>query len=141
MSPLLPVPEQARPAGSPPARPIPVLVLLLSTLLLPGCGKSPPQQPADRAEVLVEQFLDAWSRGVSPEKFAGTNPALQVTDPDWSAGHRLLSFLSAEAKPAGDTVRCRVALTLRDRQGQKVDREVVYDVQLGERSVIRRVSP
>src|SRR5262249_35568378 len=93
--------------------------LLLSALLVQGCGKRP-SPPTDRAEHLVEQFLDAWSRGESPEKFASTNPALQVTDPDWSAGYRLLSFLSANSNQTDTSVRCRVALTLQDRQGKKV---------------------
>jgi hypothetical protein len=34
-----------------------------------------------------------------------------------------------------------VALTLRDRQGRQVEKQVVYEVEVGEKSVIRRASP
>jgi hypothetical protein len=118
-----------------------VATLSLSTFLVPGCARGPSRQPTDRAEHLVEKALDAWSRGVSPDQFASSSESLQVTDPDWSAGSRLLSFLSVESKQNDGTIRCRVALSLQDRQGKKVDREVVYDVQLGDRTIIRRVSP
>jgi hypothetical protein len=116
--------------------------LILSASIAPGCGKAQP--PADKAEKIVEQFLDAWSRGELPGKFAETDQPIQGSDPDWKAGYRLLSFLSAEAKPSPempDHIRCRVALSLQDPKGRKRDKEVVYDVQLGEKSVIRRVSP
>lgn len=117
--------------------------LTVLTLFLPGCGNGPAKQPAARAEAAVEEFLDSWSRGVSPDgdRFAGANQPIQATDPDWKAGCRLLSFLSIEAKPdkgAPDHVRCRVALSLMDRKGKKVDKEVVYDVQVGDKSVITR---
>jgi hypothetical protein len=91
----------------------------------------------------VEQFLDAWSRGEPPDKFAGPDQPVQAADPDWRAGYRLLSFLSVEARPSPDGpdhFRCRVALSLRDRKGRKVDKEVVYDVRLGEKTVIGRAA-
>ncbi len=117
--------------------------LTLAALIAQGCGKSSSQQPMAKAEALVEKFLDAWSRGESPDKFANPDWPLHVTDPDWKAGYRLLSFLSIEAKPSQelpDHVRCRVALSLRDRKGKNVDKEVVYDVRMGEKSIISRVS-
>jgi hypothetical protein len=116
--------------------------MILWALIAPGCGK--PQQPADKAEKIVEQFLDAWSRGEPPEAFAGPDRPLQGVDPDWKEGRRLLSFLCAETKQseaAPNQFRCRVALTLQDPKGKKWDKEVVYEVQMGEKSVIRRVSP
>jgi hypothetical protein len=116
----------------------------LSALMAGGCGKDASHQPTDKAEKVVEQFLDAWSRGEPPDKFDGPDQLIQGTDPDWKAGYRLLSFLSAEAKQSqekSDHVRCRVALSLQDRKGKRWDKEVTYDVQLGEKSVIRRASP
>lgn len=115
---------------------------ILLVLLVPGCGK--PQQPQDKAERVVEQFLDAWSRGEPLDKFADADRPIQGTDPDWKAGHRLLSFLCDEAKPSQETpghVSCRVALTLQDQKGKRLDKAVEYDVQLGEKSIIARVSP
>ena len=117
-------------------------VAALSSLLGAGCGKSPPPQP-DRAEALVEQSLDAWVRGEPADAFGGPDNAVQVTDPDWKAGWRLLSFLNIGARPSPETpgrFHCRVALSLRDPKGKKVDKEVVYDVQLGPPGVISRAS-
>ncbi len=115
--------------------------LALWALVALGCGRGPPKQPAEKAEAVVEQFLDAWSRGDSPERFAAPDRPIQVTDPDWRAGYRLVSFLGVEARQSPDSpdhVRCRFALSLRDRKGRKVDKEVVYDVKLGDTTVIAR---
>jgi hypothetical protein len=115
----------------------------LWALLVLGCGKGPPKQPAEKAEAVVEQFLDAWSRGDSPEQFAAADRPIQATDPDWRAGYRLLSFLAVESRQGSespDHVHCRYALSLRDRKGRRVDKQVVYDVKLGEKSVIARAS-
>lgn len=116
-------------------------VAALAALAAPGCGKSSPRQAAEKAEAAVDQVLDAWTRGEPAAKFADPKEPVQATDPDWTAGRRLLSFLTVEAKPdpeKPDHVRCRVALSLQDRTGKKVDREVVYDVRLGEPIVIGR---
>ncbi len=117
---------------------------MLSTMLGAGCGKKPAPQPVDRAEKIVETFLDSWSRGASPEKFTSPKQPIDASDPDWQAGYRLLSFLSIESRPTEgtpDRFRCRVALSLQDRAGKSVDKEVEYDVQIGTRCIISRVSP
>jgi hypothetical protein len=118
--------------------------MTLSALVAAGCGNNASTQPVDKAEKVVELFLDAWSRGEPPDKFAGHDHPIQGTDPDWKAGYRLLSFLSAEAKQSQekpDHVHCQVALSLQDQKGKKWEKEVVYDVRMGDKSVIRRASP
>jgi hypothetical protein len=118
--------------------------ITFSAVFAGGCGNNASKQPADKAEKVVELFLDAWSQGEPADKFAEPGHAVQGTDPDWQAGYRLLSFLTAEATPnpeMPDHVRCRVALSLQDQKGRTWDKEVEYDVQLGEKSVLRRKSP
>ena len=118
--------------------------MTLSIVAAAGCGNKAATQPAERADKAVEQFLDAWSRGEPPDKFADPNRPLQGSDPDWKAGYRLLSFLSGETRPSPenpDHIRCRVSLSLQDPKGGRRDKEVVYDVQMGEKSVITCVSP
>src|ERR1700722_10316630 len=66
--------------------------MILSILVVQGCAKRSPQKSTDKAETLVQTILDSWTRGVSLDKFGDSNPSIQVTDPDWSAGYRLLSF-------------------------------------------------
>jgi len=119
------------------------LAAALILLLAVGCGNRMNQQPPRKAEIVLDEFLDAWNRGIAPEKFAEANPGVRVTDPEWNAGTRLLSFLNLGAKEAptgAETFRCRVALSLQDRQGKKSDREVVYEVRVGETTTIGRVA-
>jgi hypothetical protein len=116
--------------------------MILLPLIALGCGKAP--QPKDKAERALEEFLAAWSRGEPPDQFADANRPIQGADPDWKTGHRLLSFLCADAKQseeAPDHVRCRVALSLQDKKGKRLNKDVVYDVQLGDKCVLSRVSP
>jgi hypothetical protein len=110
------------------------------TTLAGGCEKAAPQ-PADKAEAALNQVLVAWTQGEPAGTFADPEKPVQVTDPDWIAGYRLLQFLAFESKSNPDKqgrVRCRVSLTLQDPRGKKVDKEVVYEVDLGDRIVIER---
>jgi hypothetical protein len=40
-----------------------------------------------------------------------------------------------------DHVRCRASLSVQDAKGKRWNKEVVYDVQLGEKIAITRASP
>ncbi len=124
-------------------RPMSFAALLLSALALQGCAKDSPKKKLEKAEQVVDQVLDSWARGESPDKFADPNQPIQADDPDWKAGSRLLSFLNSETTP-GDKgpnhFRCRVALSLQDRQGKQLQKEVVYDVQIGDKVIIARSS-
>jgi hypothetical protein len=117
--------------------------LALSALLLPGCRKDPAVKLRAKAEAAVEKALDAWARGESPEKFAQSGQLIRVTEPDWQAGVRLVSSLISETTQSQDKpehVRCRVALSLQDRKGKKAEKEVEYDVEVGDTIVIARAS-
>jgi hypothetical protein len=112
-----------------------ISVCAAASVGLSGCSRGNPTDAAlAKAQQAVDVALDGWSRGESPDKFA-------CTDPDWKAGARLLSFLTADAEVVNgnaEQVRCRVALTLKDRQGKRHDRNVSYLVQLSEPVTIRR---
>ena len=118
-------------------------VLSVSIVAAAGCGKNA-APPEDKAEKVVEQFLDSWSRGEPADKFADPNNPISGSDPDWKAGHRLLGSLCGETKQIPekpDEYRCQVELSLQDRSGQRWDKKVTYEVRLGEKSVVSRVSP
>lgn len=122
---------------------LPVAFLMLWASSTCGCGPRR-EPPADRAERAVEQFLDAWSRGEDPARFASADQPISGSDPDWEKGYRLVSSLTIERKPLADQpdhVQCRVMLSLRDRSGNLVDREVTYDVVIGARTSICRSRP
>ncbi len=117
--------------------------LLFLALMVPGCAKDTSKQATDKAEKIVETFLDAWSRGESPDKFADANQPIQGSDPDWKAGLRLLSFLAVDSNQSPDDPHyflCRMALSLQDRKGKKLEKQVVYGVHLGEKSTLERAA-
>ncbi|HEY8505851.1 MAG TPA: hypothetical protein VIL46_14800 [Gemmataceae bacterium] len=98
-----------------------VVVLLI---LAPGCGGKP---DLDRAEQVVRTALDAWKGGGKPEQLNGQG--IQIAEPDWSAGYRLLDYelKNASAQPQQGP-RVVVVLHLQDRAGKKVSSEVAYEV-------------
>jgi hypothetical protein len=113
--------------------------LVLPLLALGGCHGDDAGAAQRRAEAAVDQALDAWARGEPPDRVEG----IRVNDPDWRAGHRLLSFLVSQSgvvEGTKDEVRCRVALTLQERPGRRVDREVEYRVRIAEPVSIERVA-
>lgn len=121
----------------------PVIYLIgLAALIffLPGCGKTSATSQ-DKADVAVEKFLNAWVRGEPSDAWATAGQPIQGTDPDWQANYRLSSFLIADTKPVDekpDHVRCRVSLSLKNSRGKPMEKEVIYDVTLGESVVITR---
>src|SRR5438045_1704888 len=91
-----------------------------------GCGgaagKAAPRAELDRAQAALQAALDAWKKG--------GRPGAGITDPDWAGGVRLVDYMiyNAEGRP-GEDVRCGVALSLRDRQGKALTKDVVYSVR------------
>jgi hypothetical protein len=114
--------------------------------MLPGCQRSSPsaaEEMANKAQAAVERALDAWTRGQSLAEFTASEPSMRLDEPDWKTGHRLLSFLTSDAKTVGEQpglVQCRVALSLQDAKGHKTDKNVAYKVQLGEPLKVTRTA-
>lgn len=105
--------------------------------LTAGCKKDGPAATQQKAEAAIDKALDAWVRGESPDKLAG----IRIDDPDWKSGARLLGFLTSQSNPVDgnpNRVRCRVSLTLQDRSGKWLDREVEYQVQIGDPTKVER---
>jgi hypothetical protein len=121
-------------------RPLRYALLVLFALVAQGCGKESAKTVTVKAEKAVEEFLDAWSKGESLDRFESDHPRISASDPEWKAGMRLLSFLSVDTKIQEDMslCRCRFALSLRDGQGKTVDKQVVYEVVPGKKYVISR---
>lgn len=121
-------------------RPIACTVCVL-VIAVGGCGKQP--LPATtRAENVLEKFLDAWTKGATASNWSSNPDPIQVTDPDWKAGCRLLGFLildSKEEERIPGIVHCRATLSLREPKGKKVDKEVQYDVESEPLPSIKRV--
>ena len=108
----------------------------LAAVGLSGCSQGPSNTEITlaKAQKAVDEALDGWTRGEPAEKYG-------CSDPDWKAGARLLSFLTADAQIVRENpaeVRCLVALTLKHRKGKQRDKNVAYLVQLGDPVTIRR---
>jgi hypothetical protein len=99
-----------------------VVVVLL--VLAPGCG---PKAEHGRAEEVVKTSLDAWKGGEKPQQL--TDRAIDIAEPDWKAGYRLLDYQvkTASAQPQQGP-RVVVVLTLQNRAGKKSNKEVAYEV-------------
>ncbi len=118
----------------------PRLAAAVLAALAGGCGKGD-LSTANKAEAALDRVLDAWARGEPAGAFADPEKPIQATDPDWSAGYHLLGAMAVESKSDPEQpgqVRCRFTLSLQDPRGREVNKEVVYDVRLGDRTVIER---
>jgi hypothetical protein len=99
-----------------------VFAVLLA--LASGCG---PNAELGRAETAVRTSLEAWKGGGNPQQLSGQ--AIEIADPDWRAGYRLLDFQvkNASAQPQQGP-RVVVVLTLQGRAGKSLNKEVAYEV-------------
>jgi hypothetical protein len=115
------------------------LVLALAAVLS-GCGKGGlSQQDLDRARGALESSLNAWQKGESPAKLSNLDPPVEMVDMDWKSGHRLLEhrIKSVEGGQA-ETAHSWVVLSLQTRKGKKLEKEVLYDIKLGDPITIGR---
>jgi hypothetical protein len=107
---------------------------LFMLLLASGCGTSPVNPPGDAgsARTTLEQVLDLWKSGMSPDDLKSMDPALYVADPDWSAGRGLAKYeIVAEPTQNGGEWRVLASLTLAGNGTAKSPRKVYYSVSPG----------
>ncbi len=99
-------------------------VVVVLFVFVAGCGT---KAELDRAETVVRTALEAWKGGRSPQQLA--DQAIDIAEPDWKAGYRLLDFQvkNASTQPQQGP-RVVVVLTLQSRAGKKANKEVAYEV-------------
>jgi len=114
---------------------LPALGMLL---LATGCGRrSLPERDLARARDAVQATLETWKKGKSADSLK--ERSIDADDPDWAAGERLVDFMIYDADGRKrDNIRCGVMLTLLDRQGSKVNKEVFFTITSADKIVIRR---
>ncbi len=100
-----------------------------------GC-KSKDDLPKSRS--VVETALNSWKNGEDPKLLANQN--IEMTDPDWAAGAKLLDFTVKDASSQPQQgPRVIVVLNLQDRAGRKKESEIAYEViQSGKQSKVGR---
>lgn len=97
---------------------------LLLIFLMCGCGSG---ANLSKSQESVKLSLDKWKAGETPQQLKALG--IDMADPDWSAGYRLLDFqmkdVSAQPQQGPRVV---VQLNMQSRAGKKADREVAYEV-------------
>jgi hypothetical protein len=98
-----------------------------------GCGA---KANLEQAKEVVKIALEQWKAGGSPQQLA--DQALEMADPDWKAGYRLLDYelKNASIQPQQGP-RVVVVLNLQNRAGKKMSKEVAYEVLLNGKDKVR----
>lgn len=75
----------------------------------------------------VETALNSWKKGEDAKTLVGQG--IEIVDPDWMGGKRLLDFTIKDAASLPQQgPRVVVVLTLQERTGKKIETEVAYEV-------------
>jgi hypothetical protein len=106
------------------------VVLLALASLLTGCGRGPtvesfhPQE--DVAKAALTTALTAWQNGLAkPGLIETEEPAVQLVDPAWVTGAKLISFAIVQDFPGESPRKFSVQLTL---EGAAAPQETTYYV-------------
>jgi hypothetical protein len=109
-----------------------VLLPIVLIVLLVGCRYAPKLPPYDsqKAEETLKLALDAWKQG-QVKKLAKCKPPIRFEDEDYRNGLRLLDYrLEPRESPVFRFNDIKVTLSLRGRQGNKIEKTVAYQVTL-----------
>ncbi len=95
-------------------------LLVLATLLLPGCSNPSSAHAVDslQARDALKEALDHWKKGESPKSLETASTPMIVQDVDWAAGAKLVDYeLVDQGKPEDANLRVRVKLTTTSGKG------------------------
>lgn len=101
---------------------------------LAGCAR---KDDLNKAQSVVETALESWKKAEDPRSLVGQG--IEINDPDWKAGHRLLDYTvkSAVSQPQQGP-RVVVELNLQTKAGKKIRSEVAYEVIIADTVKIGR---
>ena len=113
----------------------------IALIALAGCRAGGTIQATgneDQAKQAVQQTLDAWKSGTTLTDFSTAHPELVVADEDWQGGGVLASYKLLEpAVLSGSHWRQKTELQLKGK-GKSKPTVAIYDVTLGDKTVILR---
>lgn len=106
---------------------------LLAILLLSaaGCPSPNPLSPynSNQAEETLVLVLDAWKQGQAGALAKRKSP-IRFEDEDYRNGSRLADYrIEKREMPLRPFNDVRVALSLRDRKGRKINKTVAYQIK------------
>ncbi len=114
------------------------LALALAAAL--GCGGGgtplPPETDAAKGREALKTALEAWKRGGTTDEL---KPTMTVSDPDWAAGRKLVSYeIAPEDARKGVDLLLSVKLTLDRGEGKPQTRTVRYIVAGADAKIVLR---
>ena len=89
-------------------------LVVLATLLLPGCSGSSGAYPVDepQARDALKTALDAWKKGEASQSLASSSPPMTVQDFEWDTGSKLVDYqLVDNGRADGPNLRIQVKIT------------------------------
>ena len=95
------------------------VTLLLTAVLLAGCGGMPVPPPADphKATVSLQAALEKWKQGTTIDSLRQESPAVYAVDEDWQDGQKLVNFEVRDALNEGAIARIPVRLHIQSPNG------------------------
>ena len=104
-----------------------IIVILLAIL---GCSTQSPNQTEDsaHAKYILVTALDAWRAGKT-KSLTTRNPPIRFADDDQIAGMELVDYeLEDESAPIQPFQNVSIILSLKDKGGQIIEKNVEYQV-------------
>jgi len=104
-----------------------------------GCGPEP-TPPVDTADAAVQLrvVLDAWKAGEPFDSLASRTPPIVFNEPLWRDGAKLVEYELGEVELHGRQGKCRVKLTLQEKDGKSAERRIGYQIDTTPSVVILR---
>ncbi len=114
-------------------------MFFLGFIALVGCSGpiDPPVDPVQAGEVL-RVALDAWKAGEKPADLQARTPAMYFNEPEFVAGKELVKSEVGQIELSGRQGRCKVKLSIRDKSGKVIEREIGYLIDTTPKVVITR---
>ncbi|MBX3437365.1 MAG: hypothetical protein KF861_07750 [Planctomycetaceae bacterium] len=120
------------------------LVLAVLWLVAAGCA---PRQPSggeydsDSAKETLSAALDAWKQ-LAVSTLASREPPIRFSDEDHAAGCRLVQYeLTQPDRPIAAFENVPVTLVLQDTRGERIEKQVAYQITLEPHRAVLRTEP
>ena len=112
-----------------------VCVVLITFMM--GCSPSlPPIANGKIAEDSLSKALQAWKSGDRPDSVQALRPPILFNDQLWANGAQLIDYRIHPGQQNGMGWNCEVSLSLRDSDGEDVERDVAYQIDTQPQIVI-----
>lgn len=118
------------------------LLAIVSSVALVGCGGTnslPPETDAAQGREILKTVLDAWVSGKSMDDMKNGSPSIIARDPDWKAGHKLVSYeIDTTDERSGVDLAVPVKLMVSKAGGPPQEKKVKFNVGIGSQTICKR---